>query len=116
MLKYNLNHLIRVKVLDRFDHSFLYEFKKEKKFLGFVIQKEGLYNIFGEYVCPDIKSCREASDNEFQLIDNILYKKAHVVATFINNIEFVKYFDSYEEALNWANTTLDPDFKLIKAK
>ena len=55
MEKYNVNHMTKADLI--LEHpSLRYSYKKEKKFLCFIIQEEGFYSYWGGYVgknCPE---------------------------------------------------------------
>jgi hypothetical protein len=86
---YNLEKLIRVKVRDA-EEAYWYTHKKEVKFLGIILRKEGIYNAFGNRV-------KECPETHF-IKDDIVYEKPRVRLTFVNDYVKEYHFDTFEEA------------------
>lgn len=96
MEKYNLNHLIKVTYYESQPSSW-YSYKTEKKFLGIVSRKAGIYSdIWGDYYGDEVP------DNHY-IIDNIVYVKAKVVLNYIDDYSCKYYFETNKEAENFAN-------------
>ena len=97
MVKYNLDKLVRVKAND-FCRSTYYTYLPERKFLGFVTQKEGVYC---NYFMRDYDG--EEIPKGHILKDNVLYEKPEVRMTFVSGIIASKIFETFEEANSFAN-------------
>lgn len=97
MNKYNLDKLVKVECND-FHYTMWYKYKKEKKFLGFVTQKEGIY----EEVWGSNYLGLEVPKNHI-LKDGKIYENPEVILYFQNNHSKVYYFNSFDEAKKFAD-------------
>lgn len=96
MEKYNLDKLIKVSCEDFYRSRWFY-YKKEKKLLGFVTIKEGVYS-----VVHDIYLGTEPPEN-CTIINYIIYENPEVTLYYQDNISKKYYFKSYNEAKNFVN-------------
>lgn len=96
MTKYNLDKLIKVKVSD-FYPAIWYEYRLEKKYFGFIFQKEGIYDDCIKYEYLGFKI-----PEGHILKDKVLYEKPEVLMTFVSGYKTVKIFDTLEEAKTFA--------------
>jgi hypothetical protein len=89
---YNLDKLIKV-VYHDFYPSTWYIYKKEKKFLGFITQKEGVYY--------ELLSCTyEGLDipKNHTLIDGVIYENPEVILYYQADHSKHYYFNTFDEA------------------
>jgi len=92
--RYNLDQLITVRVKDRRVISW-YKVKKEKKFLGFVTQKAGIYlSMFSD-------SLVDALPPNLFIENDIVYEKPRVVMCFNNDYIKEIHFNSVKDANDW---------------
>ncbi|MBU3661204.1 MAG: hypothetical protein FGM14_15130, partial [Flavobacteriales bacterium] len=72
MNKYNLDKLVKVEC-NNFYPARWYSYEKEKKFLGFVIQKEGIYKkVLGNYLGLEVPK-------NHTLKNGVLYENPEVI-------------------------------------
>lgn len=91
MRKHNLDKLIVVEVCDASRNDWR-EYKKQIKFLGIVLRREGIYSsITSEYI-----SLHAPKDNK--IINNELILNPHCILYFENGFKKIIYFDTYLEA------------------
>lgn len=96
MEKYNLDKLIKVKCYDFFISRY-YCYRKEKKLLWFITQKEGIYTSWlDEYYGFKVP------ENHI-LKNETVYEIPEVVLTYNDNITKRYYFNTFEEAKQFAN-------------
>jgi hypothetical protein len=95
---YNIQNLVKISYLGRLE-PFCVRYKKEKRFLGLTISKEGFYNMW-----PNVTFIPEESALRYYVVkDGIAFEKEFIVRlTFSgnHNIEFKK-FDTEEAARNY---------------
>lgn len=95
MTRYNLDKLVKVVVND-FYQSKQYTFKRAKKLFGILVRKEGYYdNLWNRYIGT------EAPMNHIRK-EEVVYEKPEVTLLFQGNFWKKNYFDSYDEAKNFA--------------
>lgn len=101
MDKYNLDKLVKVEC-NNFKLARFYRYEKEKKFLGFVIQKEGVYvEISNKYVGL------EAPKNH-TVKNGMIFENPEVILHYQDGHSKAYYFNSLEEAEKFSDeiTTL----------
>lgn len=96
MIDYNLEKLVSVSVIKE-QKSNWYKYRNQKKFLGIVTQKEGIYycflgNTYEGLEAPEYHTLR----------DGIIYEKPMVILYFTDK-STSKCFDTYEQAESYAN-------------
>ena len=92
---YNLDKLIKVVVNDISPAAFIY-FKKEKRFFGALITREGFYEWpFDEFIGTE-------TPKNYIFKNGVLYDKPEVVLVFQEGYKKRYIFDTYEEANNFA--------------
>jgi hypothetical protein len=96
MVKYNLDKLIKIEYND-FKPSMRYSFKKKKTFLGFVIQKDGVYDAFGFNIELPVIPVNHI------LKDNTVYEIPEVILYYQGDYSEIYYFNSYDEAKKFAD-------------
>jgi hypothetical protein len=96
MEKYNLDKLVKVVCKD-YTPTIWYTFKEEKRFLGFVVREEGIYDIFDRLV--------ELPEN-FTRTEYIVYKNPHVILSYEGDYEKTYVFNTYETAQKFAEGIL----------
>jgi hypothetical protein len=100
---FNLNNVDNIELLKE-KESRLYKYKPYKKFLLWK-RKEGCY-------CYDsyeglFKTIDEINNTkEYFFKDNKIYIKNRIVFNFVNN-SYTKYFNSFEEVMNYYNSIKD---------
>lgn len=77
-----------------------YKYKKEIKFFGIVLQKEGFY-YYCHIRCCEIYYGKNAPKNH-KIIDGLIYEMPHLVVIYENGQREKHYFDKVEEALDFA--------------
>jgi hypothetical protein len=91
MEKFNLDKLIKIECKD-FCESYFYTYKPEKKFLNFIIQKEGIYRqLFSKYeglIAPENHTIK----------NGIIYRNPKVILYYQNDFSKTYYFNSFNEA------------------
>ena len=96
MNKYNLDKLVKVECNDFYPTRW-YRYEKEKKFLGFVTQKEGIYEeIWDNYLGLEVPK-------NHTLIDGVVYKNPEVILHYQADHSKSYYFNSFKEAKKFAD-------------
>lgn len=96
MTKYNLEKLVKIECNDFYPARF-YSYKKEKKFFGFVTQKEGFYsNTLYNYLGL------EAPKN-YTLKNGVLYENPQVILYYQSDYSKTYYFNSFDEAKKFSD-------------
>jgi hypothetical protein len=96
MIKYNLDKLVKVELND-FNSSQWYSYKKEKKFLGLRIQKEGVYeNVDGEYLG------KKPIENH-TVIDDDIYENPVVILHYQAGHSKTYYFNNFDDAKKFSD-------------
>lgn len=94
---YNINKLIKVS-LEEEKRDFRYTVRKEKKFLGFVTQKAGVYKDYtmgsGSYLVEQ----DEYFNMEYIIKDGLVFRKAHLKYIFEEDFIHYSYHNSFENA------------------
>jgi hypothetical protein len=96
MEKYNLNKLIKVVCCD-FAESGFYEYKKEIKFLGIIIRKQGFYY---NLIRSSYEGNKEPKNHT--LINGIVYENPEVRLYFESGHVKINYFKELNEAKAFA--------------
>lgn len=97
MEKYNLDKLVKVECKD-FYPTDRYYYLKEIKFLGIIIRKEGIYEIFikTKYLGFNVPKF-------YTLINDEVYNNPEVILYYQGNYSKTYYFDTYDEAKKFAD-------------
>ena len=96
MNKYNLDKLIKVECHD-FYPSKWYSYKKERKFLGIVWRKEGIYsNHWHDYLGFEVPEYRT-------LKNNLIYENPEVLLHYQGGYSKTYYFHSFIDAKKFAD-------------
>ena len=101
MNRYNLDKLVKVECND-FCPSIWYRYEKEKKFFGFVTQKEGIYTeVWNNYLGLEVPK-------NHTLKNGVVYENPEVILHYEAGHSKVYYFNSFEKAKKFADevTTL----------
>jgi hypothetical protein len=97
MNKYNLNKLVKVGVHD-FYPSARYHCKKELRFLGVVLRKEGIYDTLRDeylgFTAPEFHALKD---------DGIIYEKPEVVLYYQSDFCKTYIFNTINEAKAFAD-------------
>ena len=94
MTTYFLENLIKVETRD-FVQRGRYVYKKEKRFLFFLLQEQGFYDTWG---FSDIYLGMEAPKNH-KLKDGIVFEKPKVILFFHEGDRVEQHFESISDAL-----------------
>lgn len=96
MNKYNLDKLVKVECND-FYPARRYRYEKEKKFLGFVTKKEGIYKeIWDNYLGLEVPK-------NHTLKNGVIYENPEVILHYQADHSKAYYFNSFEEAKKFAD-------------
>lgn len=109
---YNPEQIVSVKALDLYRESrFMY--KKGIKLIGFVIKKPCFKDDFA--LIWDLTLSKEdiLKNRDLTIIDNKVFTKHRVVITFSNDSTKIKYFNSFNEAFDYAER-LKERYKFIE--
>lgn len=80
-----------------------YEYRKEKKFLGFVLQKEGYYERL-TFASPILKSKEEIEESgKYICKDNVVYYKPHIEIRTSDGCVHEKYFETERMLYEFVN-------------
>lgn len=93
---YNINKLIKLSLQEE-KRSSRYTLRKEKRFLGFIIQKAGIY----ENAALIGKVLVEQNDDfnlEYIIKDGSVFRKAYLKYFFEENFTHYSYYNSFENA------------------
>lgn len=95
MNKYNLDKLVKVECNDFYPATW-YRYEKQKKFLGIVTQKEGIYKeILDTYLGFEVPK-----NHTFK--NGIIYENPEVILHYQAGHSKVYYFNSFDEAKKFA--------------
>lgn len=96
MDKYNIDKLVKVQYKD-FERSRYYTYVKQKRFLSFVIQKEGIYiNVWGDYIGLNVPQ-------DHTLKDCVIYENPKVILYYQGDYSKTYYFNSFIEAKKFSD-------------
>ena len=88
MIKINPNQICSI-IISYKEESYWYTYKTEKKFLFFIIRKEGFYDYIGYYH-------KDLDLNKYYCENNIVYDKPYIMIKMSNKTIEYKYFNSKE--------------------
>lgn len=98
MNKYNLDKLVKVECND-FYPARRYNYEKEKRFLGFVTRKEGIYkNLWGDFYFLGLDVPKNHT-----LKDGSLYENPEVILHYQAGHSKTYYFNSFDDAKKFAD-------------
>lgn len=96
MNKYNLDKLVKVECNDFYPAKW-YRYEKEKKFLGIIIQKEGIYmEIWNYYLGFEVPKYHT-------LKNGVVYENPEVILHYQADHSKSYYFNSFDEAKKFAD-------------
>lgn len=96
MIKYNLDFLVKVEVND-FKKANWYYYKKEKKILNFVLNKEGVYlEVWNTYK-------GKAAPKNNTIINNVVMRNPRCILHYVDGSSEIYYFDNYKKAIEFSN-------------
>jgi hypothetical protein len=91
-------------IIEDFKYNVHFQYRKRKKFLGITIEKEGLYEF-------PYSTFREKIDempyHSMLKEDGNVYWKPNIQISYPNNDFTQKFFETYEEAKEYAKTLAD---------
>lgn len=102
MEKYNLDHLILIESF-KSDHDSGYIIRPERKLLGFVIQKAGIYDTAWNCRHTD-NFLGEKIPNHCYLSESHIWIKPRVSLTYKDGYHKTYYFDTFEEAEKYSDS------------
>jgi len=94
MNKYNLDKLVKVSLLD-FRKSGWYSYKTEKRFLGFITRKAGIYEL--SFLGDKDPLMEIPKDHVFE--DGIVYIKPSVVLHYQADHSKEYFFETFKDAM-----------------
>lgn len=95
MIKYNLKALVKIECSD-FIESGRFSYDKEIKRFGIKIQKTAIWD---NYLCNIL----EDIPKNYILKDDVIYEKPNVTLWYIDNHNKTYYFESFDEAKQFAD-------------
>lgn len=99
MNKYNLKKLIKVRLLGA--QPSWYEIREEKKFLGIIVRKAGIYNTMS-FTDGDFYSKNKLPENHF-IKDGKIYENPEVTLYYQDGIRKTYIFETFEAAKKFSD-------------
>lgn len=93
-----------------------YEYKEEKRFLGFLIKESGYYFTYTISTPNLVSESQILSNNIYYLEDKIVYYKPHLIMTTSDNNCHIKYFDNEQGLNDFMQSDLMKSIKWIDIK
>lgn len=95
MKNYNADTIVDIATFDSVESEY-YTYKKEKRFLGIRIRKEGIYSNCLNFRY-DVNDCPEG----YKLVDGVVYTKPECRINFVDRSSVSFYFNNYAEAVKY---------------